>query len=99
MPAIVASREKFRWRGFDALALAMQYDPPIFVVNYAQARNLRFAAAIDNTGQLANACADVQATPTSFLVDPHSRIVKRHVGAPASCVGQSPRDEFRVVPR
>jgi peroxiredoxin len=82
MPMIVATHEKFRWRGFDTLAVAMQYDPPTFVVDHARAHKLPFAVAIDNTGEIAKAFGDVRATPTSFLIDRRGQIVKRIVGAP-----------------
>lgn len=82
MPALVAAYDKYHAQGFDTLAVAMSYDPPSYVVNFAQTRKLPFMVAIDNTGQLARAWGDVRLTPSSFLVNKRGEVVKRFVGAP-----------------
>ncbi len=82
MPEIVATHEKYKARGYQTLAVAMSYDPPAYVVNFAQTRKLPFEVAIDNTGAVAKAWGDVQLTPTTFVVDKRGEIVKRYVGAP-----------------
>lgn len=82
MPQLVAAYDKHKARGYDTVAVAMSYDPPSYVVNFAQTRKLPFKVAIDNTGAVAKAWDDVQLTPTSFIVDKRGRIVKRYVGEP-----------------
>lgn len=82
MPELSATFEKYRSRGFDTLAVAMSYDPPSYVVNFAETRKLPFAVAIDNTGAVAKAWGDVRLTPTTYLVNKRGEIVKRYVGTP-----------------
>lgn len=82
MPEIVATHQKFKTRGFDTLAVAMSYDPPAFVANFAQSRQLPFGVAIDNTGEIAKQFGRVQLTPTTLLINKRGEIVKRYVGAP-----------------
>ncbi len=82
MPRIVATHDKYKARGYDTLAVAMSYDPPSYVVNYAQTRKLPFNVAIDNTGAVAKAWGDVQLTPTTYIVNKRGEIVKRYVGEP-----------------
>jgi thiol-disulfide isomerase/thioredoxin len=82
MPKLISTHNKYRSQGFDTLAVAMQYDPPSYVVNYAETRKLPFDVAIDNTGAIAHAWGDVQLTPTTYLVDKRGNIVKRYVGEP-----------------
>ncbi|AVS86553.1 redoxin [Paracidovorax avenae] len=82
MPQIVSTYGKYRDRGFDTLAVAMSYDPPSYVVNFAQTRQLPFKVAIDNTGSVAKAWGDVQLTPSTFIVNKRGEIVKSYVGAP-----------------
>jgi len=82
MPKLVSTYEKYAPQGYDTLAVAMSYDPPAYVVNFAQTRKLPFKVALDNTGAVAKAWGDVQLTPTTYLVDKQGRIVKRYVGEP-----------------
>jgi peroxiredoxin len=82
MPNIVATHEKYKARGYETLAVAMSYDPPAYVVNFAQTRRLPFGVAIDNTGAIAQSFGQVRLTPTSVLIDKHGQIVKRYVGEP-----------------
>ncbi len=82
MPKVIATYDKYKDKGYDTLAVAMSYDPPSYVVNYAQTRKLPFKVAIDNTGKVAKAWGDVQLTPTTFVVNKRGEIVKRYVGEP-----------------
>lgn len=82
MPQLVATYEKFKAQGYGTIAVAMQYDQPSFVLNFAQTRKLPFDVAIDNTGAVAKSWGDVQLTPTSYLVNKRGEVVKRYVGTP-----------------
>lgn len=82
MPKVSATYQKYQAQGFETLAVAMSYDPPAYVVNFAETRKLPFKVAIDNTGAVAKAWGDVQLTPTTYLVNKRGEIVKRYVGEP-----------------
>jgi peroxiredoxin len=82
MPALVATYNKYQAQGFETVAVAMEYDPPAWVLNFSQTRQLPFKVALDNTGEIAKAWGDVKLTPTTYLVDRQGRIVKRYVGEP-----------------
>lgn len=82
MPELIATHNKYQAQGYDTVAVAMQYDPPQYVVNFAQTRQLPFKVAVDNTGALAKSWGDVQLTPTTYVVNKRGEIVKRYVGAP-----------------
>jgi peroxiredoxin len=82
MPNIVATHEKYQPRGYETLAVAMSYNPPAYVVNFAETRKLPFGVVIDNTGEIAKRFGQVQLTPTSVLINKRGEIVKRYVGEP-----------------
>ena len=82
MPNIVATHERYKARGYETLAVAMSYDPPAYVMNFAESRKLPFSVAIDNTGSVAKSFGDVRLTPTSYLINKRGEIVKRYVGEP-----------------
>ncbi len=82
MPELVATYQQYKDKGYQTLAVAMSYDPPSYVVNFAQTRQLPFKVAIDNTGAVARAWGDVKLTPSTFLLNKRGEIVKRYVGPP-----------------
>ncbi|MGE0351188.1 TlpA family protein disulfide reductase [Hydrogenophaga sp.] len=82
MPSIVATYQKYQDKGFETVAVAMEYDPPSWVLNFAQTRQLPFKVALDNTGEIARQWGEVKLTPTTYLVDKQGHIVKRFVGEP-----------------
>ena len=82
MPQLAATYDKFKSRGFETVAVAMSYDPPSYVVSFAQSRQIPFKVAIDNTGEVARAWGDVKITPTTFIVNKYGQIVKRYIGEP-----------------
>ncbi len=82
MPALMSTHRKYQAQGFETLAVAMSYDPPAHVSNFAQSRDLPFGVVIDNTGAIAKAFSDVRLTPTTYLIDKRGAIAKRFVGEP-----------------
>lgn len=82
MPQIASTQQKFGARGYQTLAVAMDYDQPAFVAHFARSRALPFGVAFDQSGALARAFGDVKQTPTTFLIDKQGRIVKRYLGTP-----------------
>ncbi|MEN9769612.1 MAG: hypothetical protein RLZZ180_1242 [Pseudomonadota bacterium] len=82
MPKLVEIHQQFQARGYETVAVAMSYDPPAYVVNFSQSRQLPFKVAIDNTGAVAKAWGDIKITPTTFLVNKRGEIVKQYVGEP-----------------
>jgi peroxiredoxin len=80
MPQIAATHEKFKAQGYETLAVAMSYDPPAYVIDFAQSRKLPFGVVIDNTGAFAKSFDQVRFTPTSVLINKRGEIVKRFVG-------------------
>jgi protein-disulfide isomerase len=51
-------------------------------VRFVQNRQLPLPVVIDNMGTMARAFGDVQATPTTFVIDRRGIVVQRIVGAP-----------------
>ncbi|MGN6389775.1 MAG: TlpA family protein disulfide reductase [Burkholderiaceae bacterium] len=82
MPKMIETYNKFKPAGLDFIAVAMSYDPPNYVVNYSQTRQLPFRVALDTKGKLADLFGNVQLTPTTFLIDKQGNIIKRYVGEP-----------------
>ena len=82
MPELMATHQRYRAQGYQTVAVAMAYDPPAHVADFAETRKLPFGVAIDNTGNIAKGFGDVKLTPTSFLINRRGEIVKRYVGKP-----------------
>ncbi|MFZ6818238.1 TlpA family protein disulfide reductase [Undibacterium sp. Ji22W] len=83
MPQMIASYEKFRAQGLEFVAVAMSYDPPNYVLNFTETRQLPFQVVLDLEGKIAQAFGDVRLTPTTFVIDKQGNIIKRYVGEPS----------------
>ena len=80
MPDNIDNFETYHSKGFDVVAVAMQYDPANYVINFVETRKLPFTVALDTRGQVAKAFGDVKLTPTAFLIDKNGQILKRYLG-------------------
>jgi peroxiredoxin len=61
MPEMVHTYDKYKDKGLDFVAVAMSYDPPNYVLNYAQTRKLPFKVALDPQGDLAKSFGETDA--------------------------------------
>jgi peroxiredoxin len=82
MPELMAMHRRLAPQGLATFAVAMSYDRPDWVLNYAQRQQPPFTIALDVQGHVARAFEDTQATPTLFLVDRDGNILRRWVGEP-----------------
>ncbi|MDP2239633.1 MAG: TlpA disulfide reductase family protein [Burkholderiales bacterium] len=82
MPELVRTYNKYHAQGLGFVAVAMQHDPPNYVINYAEKNALPFTVALDPVGALAQAFGGVRATPTAFVIDRRGNIVRKIVGEP-----------------
>jgi peroxiredoxin len=82
MPDMVDTYNKYKGQGLELVAVAMNYDPPNYVINFTETRKLPFTVALDSGGDIAKAFNDVTLTPTTFVIDKQGKIIKRYVGQP-----------------
>jgi len=80
MPGMVETYNQYKGRGFEIVAVAMRYDPPNYVANFVQTRQLPFPVALDVDGAHARAFGNVQVTPTSFIIGKDGRILEQKLG-------------------
>lgn len=80
MPQLIKTYRQYHAQGFEVIAVAMFYDPPNHVLNYAQKHSLPFPVMHDGFGGIAKRFEDVRLTPTSFIMDKQGRIIQRVVG-------------------
>ncbi|AHV91434.1 TlpA disulfide reductase family protein [Bordetella holmesii] len=80
MPDTIEAYNTYAPKGYEAIGVAMQYDPPNYVLNFVQSRKLPFPVALDTKGEIAQAFGNVRLTPTAFLIDKQGRIIKRYLG-------------------
>jgi peroxiredoxin len=82
MPKMIETYKKFAPRGYEMIAVAMSYDHPSHVAEFAARRALPFKVALDADGAIAKSFGNVRATPTSFVIDRQGRILKQYLGEP-----------------
>lgn len=82
MPQMVDTFQQFKGQGLEFVAVAMQYDPANYVINYTETRKLPFKVALDAGGDLARSFGNVALTPTTFVIGKDGTILKRYVGEP-----------------
>ena len=80
MPGMVEAYNDYKARGFEIIAVAMQYDPPNYVANFVETRQLPFPVVLDVSGEHARAFGDVQLTPTTFIIGKDGAILEQKLG-------------------
>ncbi len=82
MPEMIKTYKKYHAQGLEFIAVAMSYDPPSYVLNFTETRQLPFTVALDVDGKLAQSFGEIKLTPTTFVIDKQGNIIKKYVGAP-----------------
>lgn len=82
MPQLIAFYERFKQQGLEMIAVAMSYDPPMYVMNFAQTRQLPFKVAMDINDSAARAFGQVRLTPTTFIINKNGKIIQHYIGEP-----------------
>lgn len=80
MPDLIRTHNAFHARGLETVAVAMSYDPPAYVLSYAQRNKLPFTVALDLKGEAARVFGDIKLTPTTFVIDKTGNIIQKTVG-------------------
>ncbi len=80
MPGMIQIYNQYKNKGFEIIAVAMSYDPPNYVLNFVQTRQLPFPVALDVNGAHALAFGNVQLTPTSFILAKDGTVLEQKIG-------------------
>jgi peroxiredoxin len=80
MPGLVKTYRKYHGRGFETIAVAMSYDPPEYVRQFAEKNGLPFKVALDSDEAAAQAFGNVRLTPTTFIINKRGEIIQQVLG-------------------
>lgn len=80
IPKLVETYRHYHDKGFEIIAVAMPYDVPSQVLNYAQKNALPFPVMMDGNNDIVSKFDDVRLTPTTFLIDGKGQIIRKVIG-------------------
>jgi peroxiredoxin len=80
IPGLIQLYQNYSSKGLEIIGVAMPYDRPDHVLEFAQSRHLAYPIALDIDAAIVKAFGDIQITPNNFLVDTKGRIVKQQIG-------------------
>ncbi len=81
MPALASTYNLYKARGFEVIAVAMPYDPPAQVLNYATQKKLPFPVMDDGFGEMTAKFDDVSVTPTTYIYNQQGKLIQYTNGA------------------
>ena len=81
MPALVSTYNLYKAQGFEVIAVAMPYDPPAQVFNYATQKKLPFPVMDDGFGEITAKFDDVNVTPTTYIYNQQGKLIQYTIGA------------------
>jgi peroxiredoxin len=80
LPDLIRLYNAWHALGFELIAVAMPYDPPALVQEFAQRRGLPYSVALDVQGKLTTAFGGVPYVPAAFIIAPNGNIVLNSTG-------------------
>jgi len=80
MPKLADLYRDLHPRGLELIGVAMPYDPPNLVAAFVQRSSLPYPVSLDIDARIVTAFGGVTATPTTFLISPEGRILRRLEG-------------------
>lgn len=80
MPDLIKTYEQYQNQGLEIIAVAMPYDPPLQVVNYANQKQLPFPVMHDSYAEITHKFGGVQVTPTTYIYDKEGKRIQHAVG-------------------
>ena len=81
MPDLVNTYNAYKGKNFEMIAVAMDYDPPAQVLNFATQKALPFPVMHDGFNNVAKAFRHKGLTPTTYIFDPSGYRIFYKVGA------------------
>lgn len=71
---------RYHAQGLELIAVSMFYEPPNHVIEFTKQRTLPYLITLDIDAKLAAVFGDVDATPTTFLLNQKGEIVWQKMG-------------------
>jgi thiol-disulfide isomerase/thioredoxin len=80
VPNLIELYRDLHPRGLELIAVAMPYDPPLYVQALVRERALPYPVALDIQGEVWRAFDSITFIPTTFLLDSQGEVISRQVG-------------------
>ena len=80
LPDLAKLYKELHPKGFELIAVAMPYDPPLNVQTFVKNQNVPYPVALDVEGKAVRAFDGVPYVPMAFLISPEGKIVYQQTG-------------------
>jgi thiol-disulfide isomerase/thioredoxin len=80
MPDLIKTYQEYQNQGLEIIAVAMPYDPPAQVVNYATQKQLPFPVMHDSYAEITQKFGGVKVTPTTYIYNKQGKRIQHAVG-------------------
>lgn len=80
MPDLIKTYNHYNKKGLEIIAVAMPYDPPLQVVNFAKQKQLPFPVMHDSYAEITQKFGGVSVTPTAYLYNKGGHRIQRAIG-------------------